>query len=332
MDAIVFSLNAVMPIILVTALGFYLRQRNYLSDTFLAEGNRFCFKYGFCAMMFTTAYKIDNIGAINWKVVAFAVAIILFLSIIGFIYVAFFVKDDAKKGVVHQAFYRSNYATIGLPLALNLGGHDAFATAALISAFSVPLYNVLGVISLTVFVRENRKNKYLPYIIIANILTNPLIIGTAAGMFCVLIRPLFGEWRLATGELKFVYQALDSVGSIAPWLSLIILGGQFRFSSVKRLLPYIIQGVIAKNFLAPIIAIVIFCFVPSLLGLRPFASHECAALFALFITPLAVATIAMTEIMNGDSELAGQILVWTVFVSAFTMLIFSAVLRMAGVF
>ena len=282
-------------------------------------------------MMFTTAYKIEDLSAINWQVVIFAVSIILLLSVIGFVYVTFFVKDDAKKGVVHQAFYRSNYATIGLPLAFNLAGSDAFATAALISSFSVPLYNVLGVISLTVFVSENRKNKYLPYIIIANILTNPLIIGTVAGMFCVLIRPLFGGWRLATGEIKFVYQALDKVGSIAPWLSLIILGGQFRFSSVKRLMPFIIQGVIAKNFLGPIIAIVIFCFVPSLLGLRPFAAHECAALFALFITPLAVATIAMTEIMHGDSELAGQILVWTVLVSAFTMLLFSAVLRMAGV-
>ena len=331
MDAIVFSLNAVMPIILVTALGFYLRQKGVISDTFLAEGNRFCFKYGFCAMMFTTAYKIDNIGAINWKVVLFAVAIILFLSIIGFIYVAFFVKDDAKKGVIHQAFYRSNYATIGLPLALNLGGTAAFETAALISAFSVPLYNVLGVISLTVFVSENRKNKYLPYIIISNILTNPLIIGTAAGMFCVLIRPLFGEWRLATGNLKFIYQALNSVGSIAPWLSLIILGGQFRFSSVKRLLPYIVPSVIVKNFFAPLTAVLIICFMPQLLGLAAFETYEYAALTALFVTPLAVATIAMTEIMHGDSELAGQILVWTTLISAFGMMLFSAVLRAAGV-
>ena len=282
-------------------------------------------------MMFTTAYKIEDLSAINWQVVIFAVSIILLLSVIGFIYVIFFVKDDAKKGVIHQAFYRSNYATIGLPLAFNLAGPDAFATAALISSFSVPLYNVLGVISLTAFTKI-KKGFPLVVSMIIRMVTNPLIIGTAAGMFCVLIRPLFGGWRLATGEIKFVYQALDKVGSIAPWLSLIILGGQFRFSSVKRLMPFIIQGVIAKNFLGPIIAIVIFCFVPSLLGLRPFAAHECAALFALFITPLAVATIAMTEIMNGDSELAGQILVWTVLVSAFTMLLFSAVLRMAGVF
>lgn len=330
MDAIVFSLNAVMPIILVTALGFYLRQRNWVSDAFLRDGNRFCFNFGFCAMMFTTAYRIDNIAAINWKVVIFAVAIILLLSIIGFIYVAVFVADDAKKGVIHQAFYRSNYATIGLPLAFNLAGQDGFATAALISAFSVPLYNVLGVISLSAFVRQKNNGNLLLYML-KKIVTNPLIIGTAAGMCCVLIRPMFGEWRLATGEVKFIYQALDAVGSIAPWLSLVILGGQFRFGSVKRLMPYIIQGVIAKNFLAPIVAILIFCCVPQMIGLEPFHRHEYAALFALFITPLAVATIAMTEIMDGDSELAGQILVWTVFVSAFTMLTFSAVLRMAGV-
>lgn len=330
MDAVVFSLNAVMPIILVTALGFVIRQCGLITDAFLKDGNRFCFNVGFCAMMFTTSYKIDSIRSVNWKTVLFAVGIILFLSAVGFVYVALFVKDDVRKGVVHQAFYRSNYATIGLPLAFNLAGSDGLSAAALISAFSVPLYNVLGVVSLTAFVRQ-KKNGCLLLYMLKKIATNPLIIGTALGMVCVLIRQFFGEWRLAGGELRFIYQAIDKVGSIAPWLSLIILGGQFRVGSVKKLMPYIIQGVVIKNFFAPAAAMLIFCFVPQMMGLEPFHNYEYAALFALFITPLAVATIPMTEMFGGDSELAGQILVWSVFVSSFTMLGFSAMLRAAGI-
>lgn len=330
MDALLFSLNAVLPLLLLSVFGFYIKKQGIVSDAFLKDGNKFCFKYAFMAMMFTNIYNIKSINEIHWNVVFFAVIVILILFVIGFIYVVFFVKDPKQKGVVHQAFYRSNYATIGLPLAFNLFGTEGFRIAALISAFSVPLYNILGVISLSVFVEKNNKHPVL--FVLKNIATNPLIHGVLGGMLCVLLRPYFGEWRLSTGNLRFIYQTIDALGQIAPWLSLIILGGQFKFSSVKRLLPQITVSVFARLLLAPILGMCVVLFLPNYFGLNKFSPAELSALFALFAAPEAVASVSMADQMDGDSELAGQILVWTALFSVFSLFIFVALFRTWGIF
>ena len=330
MNALLFSINAVFPLILLSAFGFYIKHNGTVSEQFVKDGNKFCFKYAFLAMMFTTIYNIESFSEIRWNVVIFALIVVLVLFFIGLIYIIFFVKDPKQKGVVHQAFYRSNYATIGLPLSFNIFGSEGFAVAALVSAFSVPLYNILAVISLSAF--NEKKEKHLVLYIIKQIAKNPLIHGVVLGMICLLIRPYTNRWRLSTGNLRFIYKTMEALGQIAPWLSLIILGAQFKFSSVKKLIKQISVSVFARLILAPTLGMCIIIFVPKLIGLQSFTGAEYAALFALFASPQAVASVSMSDQMNGDSELAGQILVWTAVFSMLTLFLFTAFFRAIGIF
>lgn len=334
LDDLLFSVNAVFPIILVSAFGFIARKTGFIDDAFIKSGNRFCFRFGFFAMMFVNIYKIESLGEIRWNVVFFAVLSILVLFFIGLIWIIFVEKIPAQKGVIHQAFYRSNYATIGLPLAFNIVGGEGLVIASLISAFSVPLFNVLGVISLAAFNRQENggKHRNLVVHILKEIVKNPLIQGVALGMLCVAVRPFCGAWRFSKSNIRFVFNAFEAVGSIAPWLSLIILGGQFKFSAVRRLLPQIVSSVVARLVLAPVVGMLLCIFLPPVFGVRSFTAPEYAALFSLFATPEAVASISMADQMNGDSELAGQILVWTAVFSAFTLFAFVAFFRHAGIF
>ena len=208
---LLFSINAVFPIILVASFGFIARKLNIIDDAFVKSGNKFCFRFGFFAMMFVNIYKIESLDKIRWNVVLFAVISVLALFFIGLLLASF------------------------------------------ISAFSVPAFNILAVISLSAFNRteSNGKKTNLFIHILKEIVKNPLIQGVALGMFCVIIRPFFGGWRFSTGNLKFIFKAFEALGSIAPWFSLIILGGQFKFSSVKRLLPQISVSVFARLILAP---------------------------------------------------------------------------------
>ena len=50
-----------------------------------------------------------------------------------------------------------------------------------------------------------------------------------------------------------------------------------------------------------------------------FVSLEFPALITLYGTPLAVSTVPMNSEMGSDGELAGQLVVWTTLVSAFTL-------------
>jgi predicted permease len=60
--------------------------------------------------------------------------------------------------VLTQCSFRSNYAIIGIPLALSLGGEEAVAFASVLSAVAVPVFNILAVIILSHYSgeRENR--------------------------------------------------------------------------------------------------------------------------------------------------------------------------------
>ena len=119
-DSILFSVNAVFPIVLVAAFGFICRKNRTLTDEFLKTGNKFCFKYCFFAMMFCNVYKIESLAAIRWNSIVTALIIVLLLFSAGLILVILFVHDKRQKGVILQAIFRSNFAIIGIPLAFSI--------------------------------------------------------------------------------------------------------------------------------------------------------------------------------------------------------------------
>lgn len=330
MNPLIFSINAVFPLILVAAFGFFARKNNTLTDEFLNVGNKFCYKYGFFFMMFSTIYDIESFNQINWYLVLFAVAGVLLLFFLGLIYILCFVKDTKQKGVIHQAFYRSNFAIIGMPLALNIFGTEGLEAAAVISAFIVPLFNVLAVISLSLFVEEKQENSFK--FIIKEIVKNPLILGVAAGLICLAIRPFCNGWQISNSSFAFLYKAAKALGDITPWLCILILGGNFKFSGVKNYLKPICVCVPVKLILAPALGMGLAIFCPKFLGIPSFSGAEYTALFSLFAASEAVATVSMADQMNGDAELAGQVVVWTTLISALTLFLWVALFRGTGIF
>ena len=81
------------------------------------------------------------------------------LFLIGLLIVILFIKDPMQKGVVLQCVFRSNYAIIGIPLATMLFGESAAVVASLVSAISIPIFNILAVVSLTVFIKDDVEKK-----------------------------------------------------------------------------------------------------------------------------------------------------------------------------
>ena len=63
-----------------------------------------------------------------------------------------------------------------------------------------------------------------------------------------------------------------------------------------------------------------------------FTGAHFAALTAVFTTPLAVSSVAMAQEMDGDAQLAGQLVIWTTLMSAITTFVASFLLKAAGVF
>ena len=282
MDSFLFALNAVLPIILTVAVGYFLKRIGLIGSDLAKGGNKLVFKVFLPCLLFLNVYKIDNLSAVGYGFIIYAVVAVLLIFAIALPLVILLTKNNPRRGALLQGTFRSNYALIGIPLAISIYGDMGGAVASLLSAVSIPLYNVLAVISLSIFTGGGKPNFKK---IGLGILKNPLIIGVA----------------------------------------LVMLGAQFEFSAIPGMKKELIFGVMARIIVVPLITISIACLIPS------FNGAHIAALFALFATPVAVSSVPMAQETGNDASLAGQLVVWTTFLSAFTLFGFIFVLRLIGV-
>lgn len=328
------ALNAVVPIILLIALGYLLRQKGFLTDGFLQVGNKLVFKLMLPCMLFINVYSIPSLADIRWDITVYALGAILLIFFLSLFTAIGVTPVPERRGVILQCCFRSNFVIIGLPLAASLGGAEAEAVAAVLSAVSVPLFNVLAVISLSVFVGRKESFGQTARHVLHGIITNPLIIAVAIGLVCLLLRwaqaEVFGEalFRLDT-QAAFIFDAVKTLKSGTTPLALMVLGGQFTFSAVKALKKEIIAATLWRIVLAPIIgiggAVLLTHF-----GILRCTGADYPALIALFGSPVAVSSAIMAKGMGGDEQLATQLVVWTTLFSAITVFLTVCLLMATG--
>lgn len=328
-DVFIFSVNAILPLILIILLGYFLKSKGFFSKDFLKIGNKLVFRVCLPVLLFCNIAELENINDIPWKAVIYVFCIIAVLVLLGYI-TAKFTPDVNQKGVMMQCVFRSNFALIGVPLAELIAGSEGVTAAAILSAFTIPIYNVLAVLVLTGF--KGKKSFSSIKNQIKGILHNPLIIGVLSGIVVLIIKmqvvPYFPEKIFY--NLRFVKTSFDYIARSATPLSLLVLGGQFEFSKIKGFRKQIIIGTLGRTIVAPIIGLGI----ASVLTLQKIVVFEpavFAALISLFATPVAVASAIMAEEMDNDGQLAAQLVVWTSLISVFTLFVFIFISRFVGV-
>lgn len=363
-DVLVTAINAVAPIVLLILLGYVLKRVGFLSKEFLRVGNKLVFNVCLPCMLFVNIYdSMDSFAEVPWSVVVYCVAAIFVLFFLGLAAALLTTKKANRRGVILQCAFRSNFAIIGYSLVERLGGNAA--VAGIVSAFSIPVFNILAVIALTVFngneqplnrarllvnpngdepsvieadaVKKPKKRFAKAGEILLKIVKNPLIIGVLTGLVFVGIREIEraccgGEipFRFDT-QLKFLYSCTVSLKEIASPLALIVLGGQFEFSAVKGMTREIVVGTVFRIVLAPLIVIgvaaLLGAYCPQVLYVDQTAYPTLVALFA---TPVAVSSAIMAGQMGGDEQLATQLVVWTSIGSILTVFVTVCILVGCG--
>lgn len=325
----IFSLNAIMPLILIILLGYFLKQKGFFSKEFLKIGNKLVFRVCLPVLLFCNIAELENISSIPWNAVVFVLCIISIFVILGFI-VAKFTPDVNQKGVMMQCIFRSNFALIGVPLAELIAGSRGVTAAAILSAFTIPIYNILAVIVLTSF-KGNKADSSVKGQL-KGIVHNPLIIGVFSGIIVLLLKMFVAPYipKALFEDLRFIKVSLNYIARSATPLSLLVLGGQFEFSKIRGFKTQIIVGTIGRTVVAPFIGLGIAAFL-TLNKIVIFDSAIIAALISLFATPVAVASAIMAEEMDNDGQLAAQLVVWTSLVSVFTLFGFIFFARLLGI-
>ena len=325
MESFVFAANATLPIVIVVLIGYFIKRMGLFKPDAAKVVNNIVFRVLLPAMLFLNIYKIGALGSISLGYIWYVLIVTLLIFFIFLPIIVAVFKQKNQRGVILQSIYRSNYALIGIPLATALYGDEGAAVASLLAAFSIPVFNILGVICLCVFSDEGKPDFKK---ILINILKNPLIWGVMAGVGALGVRAVFVrygiEFRLS--EIVPVFSVLTYLSNAATPMALLALGAQFEFWAVAALKKQIAFGVVFRSVLIPSIALT----AAYLMGI--FNGAHFATFVAMFATPVAVSTVPMAQEMGADHALAGQLVVWTTTISAFVIFLASFILKALGVF
>jgi predicted permease len=325
MSTLIFALNAILPIIILIALGYFLKSIGFVTEKFLDIANKIVFTIALPALLFYNIYSVRSLTDINWAVMIYAALGIFVLLGIGLLLSKLFIKDFKQKGVITQSIIFANFAIIGIPLAESIGGNMAVANVALISLVSFPLTNGFAVIVLSLFNDREEKHDAIKNTLL-KVIKNPSIVGVVLAFLIIWLRnyipvnPDTGELVFSLErDMVFLFTPIKWLSQIASPLALIVLGGTFKFHVMKKLKKQIILGTFMRSFLAPSLvlgAAVILAFNSNFFV---FDNNVYPALIALFGSPTAIASAVLAKELHSDEDLAVQLVVWTTIASIITI-------------
>ena len=307
MENLVISLNVVLPLFLLIALGYALKRLRMYDEVTLKNINKLVFKVFLPVYLFHSIYSTDLSAVFDIKVILFAIAGLLIWFLILMFLIPRMEKDNAKRGVMIQGMFRSNFVLFGLPVAISLCGEENIGITSLLLGIVVPIYNVLAVITLETF----RGTKPSVKKILIGIMKNPLIIASVLGVGMYLLKI----------ELPYtIEKTVVDIGKVATPLALIALGGGFAFHKVKGDIKQLMVSVVGKLVISPLFMVT----AAVLLGFR---NEVLVPILLMSGAPTAVSSYTMAEQMGGNGELAGEIVVFTTGISIATIFVWVFVLK-----
>ena len=313
MDNLILCINAIVPLILLMLLGYFLRHVDFIPAEGFAHIDKLCFKIFIPAMLFSNIYYADLSSVFHPEAIIF-----MELCMLAVFLISFFLAKRLYKGqreiaatFVHGICH-GNLAVLGMPLMINLFGEEASVIYSVLMACSSPLINPLMVFEHTYFQGEDIK----PLRLFIKIFTSPFLAGTLLGLFFRLIGVTFPV---------FIDTFIADLKSLSSPLCLIALGGTFAFKDMRAYAGPVTLVVVMKCLLIPAVVL-------SLAVLLGFRGIVLASLLVIFGCPSAASTFSFCTGYCGDPAMASQLVMQSSVVSIFTMFLWLFLFLQLGLF
>ena len=310
MDVILISAKAILPLFAFMMLGFWIKKRDLLSETATRQINILVFRFFLPIMCAETIYKANLREDVELLPILMVTLGIIGVFLISWLIVPRFIKDKTQIPVMIQGIYKSNYAILGIPIAISIYGAENIGVVSVIAVILVPLNNAL---SAFIFERYTGKATSGSKLIL-NIIRNPLVLGSLAGLILNLTGIVIPDWILSG--------IFSKLGAMATPLSMIALGASFVFSQIRTYRRPLFWACLAKLVLVPSLIIPLSI----ILGARG------AGLVGITIyaaSPNAVNSYSTAVAMGGDADLANEIVVMTSLLSMITMFLWFVLIGFA---
>ena len=312
MENLIFSLNATIPIFLMMLLGMLFRKLGWMDEVFAAKMNKFVFLVPLPVLLFEQLATVDFSEVWDIKFILFCF-VVTAISITISTLISLLWKDRSIKGEFIQATYRSSAALLVIAFIQNIYGTVGMAPLMIIG--SVPLYNIMAVVVLSVFKPGNNSfDKALVKKTLKGIATNPIIIGIVAGF-------VWSALKLPMPSI--LHKTVSSIGATATPMGLMSMGATFEMKKATSKMKPTLVAVFMK--------LVGFCaiFLPmaALLGFR---NEEMIAILVMLGSATTVSCFVMARNMGHEGTLSSGVIMMTTLLSAFTLTMWLDVLRSFG--
>ena len=301
MENLIFSLNATVPVFLMMLLGMLFRKLGWIDEAFASKMNQFVFLVPLPVLVFHDLAAADIGDVWNFRFVAFCF-LVTAASIAICAVLSCFLKEKAQRGEFIQASYRSSAALLGIALTTNIYGDAGLVPLMIIG--SVPLYNIMAVVVLSLTSpAKNAPKKGLWKSTLKGIVTNPIILGIAAGLLWSVLRLPFPP---------ILEKTVSSLGDLAAPLGLIAMGATFRLDKAV--------GQAKPAIAASVIKLVGFCVLFLPLAVRMgFREEELVAILIMLGSATTVSCYVMAKNMGHEGTLTSSAVMLTTLFSAFTI-------------
>lgn len=302
MDNLIFSLNATIPIFLVMVIGYILKNIKFLDEPFVKTLNSFNFKITLPVLLFRDIAGSDFLEVWDGKYVMFCFLVTLFCIAFTWIITSKVYHKKDQVGEFVQASYRSSAAVLGIAFIQNIYGTSGMAPLMIIG--TVPLYNIAAVLILSFTGPESEGLR--PVALkksVKGILTNPIIIGIAAGMLASLFQVHFPA---------IISKTVNNIAVLATPLALIGLGAGFEG---KKALAEI-KPTLVCSFVKLMLWHALFLPAAAFLGFR---DEKMVALLVMLGSPTTVSCYIMAKNMKHPGILTSSVVVATTFLSSVTL-------------
>ena len=312
MENLIFSLNATIPIFLMMLLGMLFRKLGWMDEVFAAKMNKFVFLVPLPVLLFEQLAMVDFSEVWDIKFILFCF-VVTAISITISTLISMLWKDRSIKGEFIQATYRSSAALLGIAFIQNIYGTAGMAPLMIIG--SVPLYNIMAVVVLSLFKPGNNSfDKALVKKTLKGIATNPIIIGIVAGFV----------WSALKLPMPLIlHKTVSSIGATATPMGLMSMGATFEMKKATSKIKPTLVAVFMKliGFCA------IFLPVAAMLGFR---NEEMIAILVMLGSATTVSCFVMARNMGHEGTLSSGVIMMTTLLSAFTLTMWLDVLRSFG--
>ena len=312
MQNFLFSLNVTLPIFIIIVVGGFLKRIGLLTEGFTTVADKFVFKVALPVQLFQDIAAMDIRADFSGKFVVFCMIATTCMFAATWILGAVFLKDKSMVGAFAQAAARGSAAILGIAFVENIYGDSGMTPMMIVAA--VPLFNIYSVIILTVTSSEGKFNGALVKKLLVGVVTNPIILGIAAGMV----------WSLLGLPMPVILsKSVHYIAITATPLALLVLGATFK-------------GREALQKIGPTIAAAFLKLVAIPAAIFPFAIHmgfrgsELVAIMIMLASPTTVTCYIMAKNMGGDDTLSASVVMTATLLSSVTLTLWVFVMKTFG--